>query len=379
MSDGDIVDELHVLRQLLFAFQGIGGKVFEKSEDGTSFHVCLEHPSMYQHAVHLAELGSLYLVVSQFVQSVPHGGAPLCLTALASAVSTCLHKVDYLVRAQTARAMLELQWLELVTCTCQSKNGGDLLSVLYQLGLHGDPKVQSLLQPLFTETSRVFYKFLGQWITADKFYDPYSEFFIMKNENVPAVKIFWAKDYYKLRSEMLPSFISMKQALTILEAGRTVALLKSIGYQQPHSLQHMEHVGDASWLGDGVMHNFIGRVLTEASTLLLQAVFNHGKLGLHLQILSDYFLLRNEFDPRSYIKVVMLKCGEDSKCSGWDAFTLQYQVDKNDSLTLVLTPDAMHKYQKLFRELLRAKRIHWVISDVMLTVKSLWRLLHSRK
>jgi gamma-tubulin complex component 3 len=426
------VSEHAVIQDLLFAFQGVGGEIFRDDFGDGSFRISTKvNPPLLHHAAYLAELGTLHVRVRRMIDAVPLIGAPNCLTALATALRLQLNEFCRLIaqleaqlhqdggsqlsmlriRAVTGVPQLQMKWLATVADICKDKKGGALLSALHSLMQHGDPKVQTWLEPLLIAASRPFYEMLAQWLKEGHIEDPYSEFFVAVDSGASQDN-FWHHKF-SIRETMRPSFISKSQAGTVLATGKSVAFLQELCMEASEPLKFMgvdaalnaANKLDARtlWAMDGELQACIEAAHRDVSRRALAVMLNEGKLSLHLQALRNYLLLgKGDFvrqlmenlmpklsqpasnlfthqltplldsairatnaqydDPdvlaRLDVKLMQMSPGE----IGWDTFTLRYCVD--GPIAMIFTNEVTTKYLCLFNALWRAKRMEWVLSNL---------------
>ncbi|KAF3324693.1 gamma-tubulin complex component 4 isoform X1 [Carex littledalei] len=131
--------------------------------------------------------------------------------------------------------------------------GGQLLNLLHERCHCGVPELQSCIQRLLWHGHQVMYNQLASWMVYGVLQDPYSEFFIQrqdrqeresekssadvektvhKSADGAALSIDWHSGYH-ISLDMLPEYIQMPVAQSILFAGKAVRVLRnpSSGFQ----------------------------------------------------------------------------------------------------------------------------------------------------
>ncbi|XP_059487073.1 gamma-tubulin complex component 3 [Neocloeon triangulifer] len=418
-----------LIREVMFVFNGVGGSIFKDDCGDGTFRISqkLEDP-LRQQAAHLAEIGTLNFKIRKMVESVPHIGAPYCLSALVGAVRDQLHEFSRLitnleselrqasrdnpmsllqVRIITHQPKCHLQWLSTVANECKDKKGGALLSNLHSLVQHGDPKVREWLQPLLSAAAAPFYEILSEWLERGTIKDPHTEFFIsVDNETI--VNNFWHRKY-SIRESMKPSFISQSQANMVLTTGKSVAFLTQCCGKSPKDFkipglqEAIENGSDKLWDVDGALQVCIEAAHKSFSKEALNVMLHEGKLALHLQAMRRYMLLGSG----DFIKLLMEFSADElnKKADQLMAHTLtpklesairatnaQYEDEDvlnrldikllymtneetgwdifslqyciDGPIAMVFPPEVKFKYLSLFNALWRAKRMEWLLSNM---------------
>lgn len=86
------------------------------------------------------------------------------------------------------------------------QKGGALISTMHDYTKHGDPFIQQYIKAMLEHVSKPFYEMLQRWIYEGELEDPYEEFFVACDHTVSEEELWQSK--YKLRENMIPSFIS---------------------------------------------------------------------------------------------------------------------------------------------------------------------------
>ncbi|KAF9100965.1 Gamma-tubulin complex component 3 [Mortierella sp. GBA35] len=311
------VEESALLRDLIFVFQGIDGKMIKfGAESGT----CTIDPSLnITHSTRglvsrLTELGWLYKKINQYVQkTLKEGTAGLVGQSFCSALQHEL--VDYfrliavleshiakdadatgskgltlkrlLVWTQDSLQRLRLMSV-LVEC-CQDLQGGALVSMVHDYTQHGDPLIQQFIHHMLERISAPFYVMLQRWIYEGELEDPRTEFFIAFNAAVEEEDM-WQHKYF-IRQEMLPAFIGMPLAKKILSIGKSLNFLRhkcddSDWILQNHGVGKSLKYGDIAELEGSIDAAYVG-----TSQRLLHLLSTKFKLIEHLTAIKRYILL----------------------------------------------------------------------------------------
>ncbi|KAF9932969.1 Gamma-tubulin complex component 3 [Mortierella alpina] len=317
ISEGDEVEESALLRDLIFVFQGIDGKMIKfGAESGTcsidpSFNISVSTRSLVDR---LTELGWLYKKINLYVQTtLKEGTAGLVGQSFCSALQHEL--VDYfrliavleahiskdtdadgskgltlkrlLVWTQDSLQRLRLMSV-LVEC-CHNLQGGALVSMVHDYTQHGDPLIQQFIHHMLERISAPFYVMLQRWIYEGELEDPRTEFFIAHNPEVEEEDM-WQNKYF-IRKEMLPAFIGMPLAKKILSIGKSLNFLRhkcddSSWLHDSHGVGKALKYGDIAELEGSIDAAYIG-----TSQRLLHLLSTKFKLVDHLTAIKRYILL----------------------------------------------------------------------------------------
>lgn len=119
-----------------------------------------------------------------------------------------------------------LKWIAAIAEACQEKKGGALASVVYSFLSNGNPMVKSLAKQLLLAICGPLYHTLSRWLLEGEISDPHGEFFIEYLSEVDRNRL-W-HDKYRVRTSMLPDFISSDWAHKILVTGKSINFLCEI-------------------------------------------------------------------------------------------------------------------------------------------------------
>ncbi|KAF8952057.1 Gamma-tubulin complex component 3 [Haplosporangium bisporale] len=311
------VEESALLRDLMFVFQGIDGKMVKfGAESGTcsidpSFNISNSTRGLVNR---LTELGWLYKRINTYVQTtLKESTAGLVGQSFCSALQHEL--VDYfrliavleahitkdkdatngskglslkrlLVWTQDSLQRLRLMSV-LVEC-CQDLQGGALVSMVHDYTQHGDPLIQQFINHMLERVSAPFYVMLQRWIYEGELDDPRTEFFIACDPEVEEEDM-WQRKYF-IREEMLPAFIGMSLAKKILSIGKSLNFLRHKCNDADWFLQ--TGVGKSLRYGDiAELEGSIDAAYVGTSQRLLHLLVTKFKLTDHLTAIKRYILL----------------------------------------------------------------------------------------
>ncbi|KAF9193806.1 Gamma-tubulin complex component 3 [Haplosporangium sp. Z 767] len=417
------VDEADLLRDLIFVFQGIDGKMIKfGAESGTcsidpSFNISGPTRGLVKQ---LTELGWLYRDISHYIKMTLEER-----TAGLSFCSALQHEiVDYfrliaVLEANIAKdtntdgfkglslkrllvwtqdSLQRLRLMAVMVECCQDLHGGALIAMVHDYTQHGDPLIQQFLHHMLERISAPFYVMLQRWIYEGELEDPRGEFFIAYNPDVDEVEM-WQKKY-SIRKEMLPAFIGVPLAEKILSIGKSLNFLRykcddAEWLQQNHGVGKSLKYGDIAELEGSIDEAYCG-----TSQRLLHLLSTKFKLIDHLTAIKRYILLGQgdfiqhlmeslgsnlsqpantlfrhnltgtletairssnaQYDDPEVLRRLDVRLLELSQGdSGWDVFSLDYHVDS--PINTILTPAAMEKYLTMFNFLWRLKRVEYAL------------------
>ncbi|KAG0033066.1 Gamma-tubulin complex component 3 [Podila clonocystis] len=311
------VEESALLRDLIFVFQGIDGKMVKfGAESGTcsidpAFNISNSTRGLVNR---LTELGWLYKRINTYVQTtLKESTAGLVGQSFCSALQHEL--VDYfrliaVLEAHIAKdkdatngskglslkrllvwtqdSLQRLRLMSVLVECCQDLQGGALVSMVHDYTQHGDPLIQQFINHMLERVSAPFYVMLQRWIYEGELDDPRTEFFIACDPEVEEEDM-WQKKYF-IREEMLPAFIGMSLAKKILSIGKSLNFLRHKCNDADWFLQtgmgKTLRYGDIAELEGSIDAAYIG-----TSQRLLHLLVTKFKLIDHLTAIKRYILL----------------------------------------------------------------------------------------
>lgn len=253
--------EKELLRELIYAFQGIEGRILRKNLETDRCAFADAHKRSYsasevQLAMRLAELGWLYSKVSSFCENLVLERevglvAQSLVTALKNELSEyyrLLSTLEAQLQQQTAASaddgsQLTLHALSVWTMeptnrmkllvsvvdACRGLRGGALISAVYDFHSHGDPTASETVRSLLRTVCQPLYLMVLRWLCDGSLEDPFGEFFISSDPRVQGDGM-WASKY-GLRIEMVPSFLGEKYAKRILATGKSINFLREVCHE----------------------------------------------------------------------------------------------------------------------------------------------------
>lgn len=120
--------------------------------------------------------------------------------------------------------MERMKWLAIIIDSIQGLKGGTIISSINSYVLHGAPGTKVLLSRLLKEASAPILTMIKTWMIEGDLSDPFHEFFVSMDPNVPD-HLIWTRKY-NLKMEMIPSFLTSDLARKILLTGKAVNFIK---------------------------------------------------------------------------------------------------------------------------------------------------------
>ncbi|XP_049773994.1 gamma-tubulin complex component 3-like isoform X1 [Schistocerca cancellata] len=325
------VSETVLIQELIYCFQGIGGKILIEDPVSQGFKIDPKvdlRPSVRQQVLRLAEVGWLHNQVRQFCDATRPAG--LVNQSLVAALhdelteyyrliavlqsrlqkqseavvdsplaeeqlpSLTLSQLAVCVRSPTLRLQLLLSLAE----ACRGRRGGALASCVHSFLQHGDPNLRRSVRTLLAAVCRPMYVMLSRWILDGELEDPYNEFFIAANPDVKGDRL-WHDKYY-VQEALVPSFISLAQARKILATGKSINFLREVcqdhtpikGREALRLALESTNV-EALFVEDqdGELQAMLEQAYRETSRRVLDVLNTQYKFMDHLQALRRYLLL----------------------------------------------------------------------------------------
>ena len=333
-----------------------------------------------------------------------------------------LHRLWLVVQQPLSRLIT----LGTLSGSASSLHGGALLTCLANARQHGSSMVQSLVSKLLHASCAPLFQLIQHWLQQGDIRDPHCEFFIAVDQSVPAIRL-WS-DKYRLRRSMLPGFIPLAVAEQILVVGKSVNFIRQCcqdtGWQANSTLDLDALLAattstDASSLSSlSSSSSPLSREVASSASLtnahLLSLMLDKYHFLRHARALKSYLLMsagdfveqllsqlhselhkpgaalnprhltflldqavrasNARFEPPDVLHRLSVKVNRAASASssaddtGWDAFTLDYLIDS--PLNVIITPQCMAVYLRVFAELWRLKRVEWELKDVWMRQSS---------
>ncbi|KAK4297042.1 hypothetical protein Pmani_030506 [Petrolisthes manimaculis] len=330
------VTEKVLIRELLFVFQGIEGKIIkmDANKDGYKLDPKVRlSGSQREMILKLAELGWLYIQVKNFCEwgsgsmehrcDVASGGlvSQSLVLALREELSEYCRLIAVLEAQNqdggdtpvsesgggltlrrlvlwTLEPRTRLRILAFLTHAARTLSGGACVSAIYQHLHHGDAAHRGVVRRVLSKACTPLYLTLTQWLLDGTLQDPHHEFFIAADPTVADDRL-W-QDKYSIRWGMLPSFISKTQAEQVLASGKSLNFLRNVcQFRAPISgrdaikaaLQQTTVESLFSQDESNQLDHLLGLTFRETSRHVLEEILNRHQLMSHLRALRRYLLL----------------------------------------------------------------------------------------
>ncbi|KAL3318705.1 Gamma-tubulin complex component 3 [Cichlidogyrus casuarinus] len=289
--------------------------------------------------------------------------------------------------------LCRLDCLDAITESCAQLKGGMLINEVFKCTRNGNEAIRTVFCSLMESLAGRLLHIIDQWIYDGHLDDHYQEFFIAVNPLVRPDMLWF--DRFQLRRSMLPSFISFAQSKKILVTGKSVSFLREV-CKENSTLKHWDcirskRVKDPKTLylnsQDQYLDAFdtmISSTYAETCRFLLDVLMNRFKLRHHFSAIRRRFLALpsnklNDLFMVNCLQGAIEDCPELQKeptdildristelisispeDSGWDVFTLVYQVNEGPLCT-IFSKECMMMYRIIFNFLWRVRRIDLVL------------------
>lgn len=257
------VSDQDLLREVVFAFQGLNGKILIQDPDNDNRYMVspgyVINPSVKELALRLTNLGWLFSRINGFCQKVAkeetaEGFVRQSFAAVLSEEIVEYYRIIAIIEQQlhfpsgsdqyrdnsnsgphvslfrlqvwTMDHFYRLKMLAILIEECKRKRGGALVNVVYRKMQTGDPQLKRCLTRVLNQVVMPIRKMLCRWIFYGEIDDPYKEFFITHHSSSdPSIDTLVWHDRYQINQQLLPEFIPPAEAKKILATGKAVNLL----------------------------------------------------------------------------------------------------------------------------------------------------------
>ncbi|PRP86999.1 gamma-tubulin complex component 3 [Planoprotostelium fungivorum] len=427
------VSEAVLARDLLFVIQGIDGTYIKYRESENAYSAETRCTTPVRESIsRISEMGFLYRQIRKFLhissqnryEEVSGSGGCVGLVgqSFCSAMEDELNDYSRMIASLSieigkrqdygltrllvwmSAPMQRLSLLGEFVYNASGKKGGALVSSLLPYCSHGDPFTSELAVKIVAKMCKPLFDMIWIWISQGELRDPFGEFFVSSDREVQVDHERVWYDKYKIRKDMLPSFISLELAKKIFNVGKSINFLQqccgdSEWLQRLHRGHRVELEYSSST--ERELHDLVDLSGDDIHKRVIQFKFREhcwaikrylllGQ-GDFIQYLMD--LLEPELDgPASMLSRLNLggKLGQATRASnlqedspdfvkdldiklnlpdkssggvsGWDHFSLDFRVKK--PVNTILTTSAMASYVNAFRFLWRIKRVEHSLSTL---------------
>ncbi|KAK4022422.1 hypothetical protein OUZ56_007889 [Daphnia magna] len=315
-----------LLREILYAFQGIQGQVFQwdATHENLQLKSTVKLPkALRQMVLSLVELGWLFHKVQKYCES-PKTESTCGLAARAFGAALQEELSEYYRLLAVLQSQMEvhtirsgdtvgvetqgltfqrlLVWtkepkarmklLAALVEACHGQRGGALASVIHSFVLQGNATLKTVVLKILVQVCRPLYEMLMLWTFEGELRDPYGEFFIGVNLAVDPGSL-WNDKYYE-RSAMVPNFFTQEQGHQVATTGKSICFLREICLDKspiPGMNQIRRTAEERSESLLSLDWESIEEAYSTASQYLLQVLLDRYHIKLHLCALRQYLLL----------------------------------------------------------------------------------------
>ncbi|XP_067127787.1 gamma-tubulin complex component 3 homolog [Centruroides vittatus] len=325
------IPEQELLREVLYAFQGIKGNYIQWEGAKNNCHVDLKvsMPKPQRHLVlRLTEIGWFYTKIHKFCDDHSNdrtlGLVGQSFIAALQEELTEYYRLLAVLESQLQQEtngnvsgripkcnltlhrlsvwlldpFVRMKILASLVDACKGQKGGALASAVYSFLQHGDPDIRDLIKHILTMVVQPIYRMLSCWIFCGELEDTYGEFFVAANASVPD-SILW-QEKYSLRKGMVPAFFTMEQARKIMSTGKAINFLRQVcndhttvkGREVIKSSMDANNVESVfSQDNDGEFQKLLETSYRTTSHHVLSVLHEKYKFLDHLQAMRKYLLL----------------------------------------------------------------------------------------
>eukprot|EP00727_Mastigamoeba_balamuthi_P011635 m51a1_g7094 putative gamma tubulin ring complex protein 3 (865) ;mRNA; r:37505-40516 len=323
-SEGPHVSESDVVRDMLYALQGVPSQTLVLSQGPHSHYVLsptVGAPQRLRDLVaRVCEVGWLYGRVCEAIEGAGPGVAQQGLaSALQRERAEYLRLVAVLDAARcdsggsggsdgpeglTAHRLLvwlheaarRMHVLAMVADAARGGlKGGELVTAVHAFARHGDPLVRAVASEATAAAAAPLGAMAARWVCEGVLDDPHDEFYVAADPTVPPERA-W-RDRYALRGAMLPAYVPPALARRVLVAGKSINFIR-------------QQCGDARWAVDPAVARELalaaggaGAAYGDTARLARAVDAAAGLAGRHLLglLLQRFHLMRHAAALRRYL------------------------------------------------------------------------------
>ncbi|KAK2724835.1 hypothetical protein QYM36_001340 [Artemia franciscana] len=324
-----------LLREIIFALQGIGGEIIRMSADKDGFRVdeSVKMPSpIRKRSLSIIEMGFMYMRISKFCEDkLRDSSVGMVGQAFVSAIQAELlefYRLLALFESQvtsksnispadtpmedipvpnitlhrlflwTLEPRKRLANMVSLVDACRNSKGGELISCIFPYTFQGDQGIYSSVVNVLGRTAKPLLIMITEWILSGSLDDPYNEFFISVDQKVPDQELWDSK--YSIRQTMVPSFLSREDAQMILTAGKSLRFLREVCGDSSEIPGHAKLIkiiregGEEPWIvkwEDGELRELVVESCDATSKHLLMVMMNKYELAKHFDAFRKYIML----------------------------------------------------------------------------------------
>lgn len=321
------VPELRLLRDVIYALQGVDGRYIKYDSQRDCYSVVPEVgvPAATRDLIRrICELGWMYRRVCGYVNATLDSKtvglveqsfcgalqteltdyyrlvAVLETQLLGSGASSSADDAVAVERHFTLRRLFvwvqdPMERLRVMAMLCDAAKGlkgGALSSAIGAHLRHGDPFMQGFVRRTMNLLCTPLFEMIRKWVATGELQDPFEEFFVASDPSVPKDRL-W-QDKYSLRKAMVPSFIGEQLALKILVTGKTINFIR-LCCKDSKWIAACTINMDAFEFGEDAAWTQLERAVDEAAQVTnahaMELLKNKYGLSEHCNALKKYLLL----------------------------------------------------------------------------------------
>ncbi|GFT96480.1 gamma-tubulin complex component 4 [Nephila pilipes] len=327
-----------MFHELLIALNGLPGNIFFDSPDGITISSCIPnlHPAEKEILPRLCDLGTKYKFLCDFVKkhkfqstindNKVHGlylqsfccGLEIILSdyqeelvqieqeLLKDPFLPLTHFLKLEKHTLLFQVLFDIVW----KITKEHVHGCRILELLFNHSSSGVSLVEVAMNKLMQHCHTVMYRQVFCWMINGFIEDPYDEFFIqpeissMSRPPISTIQNVYEKNSvpitYKVKPELLPSYIPSSLAAKILFVGEYVAVLGSAEDSESYSLflkkehvfaKKIEKLLSKPLFSLLSFETTIDEIRRCAAERLWQVIVKQANVVNHLKIMKDFYLL----------------------------------------------------------------------------------------
>eukprot|EP00878_Enallax_costatus_P017689 GHUV01018585.1.p1 GENE.GHUV01018585.1~~GHUV01018585.1.p1 ORF type:complete len:688 (+),score=234.63 GHUV01018585.1:858-2921(+) len=311
-----------------------------------------------------------------------------------------------------AEPMRRMRFLAVLVDGCANRVGGDLAGRVWAASKIGDPLASSYATRILHQMCVPLFDMIRRWVFEGVLEDPACEFFIVPSStNTSSNRDLW-RDAYRIEPAKLPPFINAELAATILRAGKSINFLRDACNDARWVQEWAPGASEAAAeLGYGqlpVLERVVSSAGQRVDARLMAVLQSSGELDKHCQAIRRYLLLgqgdfvvalldclgpelnklakdvsevtlnhllrtallasaggaQEEGGVQDRLKAYKAQTGDLE--TGWDAFSLQYQL--GPPLSSIFTSAAQSSYSRL-------SKLLWFMRRTENSLGQAWKLL----
>lgn len=329
------IEEFDLIREVLFALQGLNGRIIRQDADGrftiTKSHIGIIDPTQRMLLEKLTSFGWLVNKIKNHINMVnrdpTQGKVSQCLAAALN--NELLDYYQLITEIEQKRGgkvagnqdppitlhqihvwsldhYFRLKTLAMLVECCKSERGGQLAMVVYRFMQQGDKQIRAIITRILSQIVLPIRQMLSSWIFHGEIQDPFDEFFIGSLMISSSTSV--DEKQYVTNDHMIPGFITRQQANKILATGKAIHLLKKVcaepvansvpGYDDLKKSFESTNIEclfrSQRHLNSGEENEFehlLNTAYREVSQKALEFLFGNYKLRSHFKGLRNYLLL----------------------------------------------------------------------------------------